>query len=357
MQIIGTYHSGSTSQSLAATIEYSSSLSDHLILITRDESGAEHRQNYTMVGCQIEPRLGNSPREVNLSEGGLFVTDDHAGIDALTENAHVTKGNNWIHTLESHLGLVLVSTVLVLCLIFASFQYGIPYAAKVVAFTLPEFTENEYIDTLDILDRAIFDPTKLSNKRQEHVQSLLAPYLAEYRDLRPKVFFRAGSGANAFALPGGEIIFTDDFIHLVTSDEEILAVFFHEIGHLKHKHSIRRGLQDSMVTLLLFFITGDLDTADIITGIPTLMMDFAYLRQFETEADLFSLEQITRYNLSTEAFANIMDLLSKQHHDADSDVNFDDSSDKEVTNNIGAYFSTHPPTKQRIELIRSYKAK
>ncbi len=61
------------------------------------------------------------------------------------------------------------------------------------------------------------------------------------------VEFRASPiiGANAFALPGGIVIVTDQLMQLAEHDDEILAVLAHEIGHVKHRHVLRGLPQDS----------------------------------------------------------------------------------------------------------------
>jgi Zn-dependent protease with chaperone function len=57
-----------------------------------------------------------------------------------------------------------------------------------------------------------------------------------------QLLFRDGGsvGANAFALPGGTVIATDQFIQLSENDDEIIAVLAHEIGHVRHQHSLRQ---------------------------------------------------------------------------------------------------------------------
>ena len=71
--------------------------------------------------------------------------------------------------------------------------------------------------------------------------------------------FRRGRdlGANAFALPDGVIVFTDELIGLLESDAEILAVFAHEYGHVVERHSLRQILQDSAIAVLSFLLIGE----------------------------------------------------------------------------------------------------
>ncbi len=55
--------------------------------------------------------------------------------------------------------------------------------------------------------------------------------------------FREGGaiGPNAFALPSGTIILTDELVDIAGDDNDmVLAVLAHEIGHVDKKHSLRQ---------------------------------------------------------------------------------------------------------------------
>jgi beta-barrel assembly-enhancing protease len=56
---------------------------------------------------------------------------------------------------------------------------------------------------------------------------------------------------NAFAYPGGKIYITDALIEdLNASDDELAAVIAHEIGHVIHRHSVKRIVESSAVVLM-----------------------------------------------------------------------------------------------------------
>ena len=54
------------------------------------------------------------------------------------------------------------------------------------------------------------------------------------------LLFRDGGkfGANAFALPSGKIIVTDQLASLL-NDEQIVGVLAHELGHVVYRHGMR----------------------------------------------------------------------------------------------------------------------
>ena len=85
---------------------------------------------------------------------------------------------------------------------------------------------------------------------------------------------------NALALPDGSVVFSDELIELAENDEELIAIAYHELGHLEHRHLICRSLQDSAVLIGLFLLTGDLGGAYFLTGITATMADLVHSVDF-----------------------------------------------------------------------------
>lgn len=321
---------------------------------------------------KIESRLGNTPREITIHQQGLFVTHDNDGIDDLIHqfkygqrhNIHDPNSkikpkqkvisHNWLHRLESHLGIIALSVVVTITMMWGLFTYGIPATARYIAFNLPEFTNQQFGSSLNVLDKTLFDPSELNAERQAEIQALVAPYIAHYAHLKPKLTFRKGMGANAFALPSGDIIFTDDFVKITQHDDELLAVFFHELGHLHYKHMTRRALQDTMLTLVVIFITGDLDTLDMLIGLPTLLADLAYSREFEREADRFAMQALGEHNIPLKSFANAMVHLENYYSEHNSEKEGSEENIKqEKYSRYTDYLLTHPSTQERIDSVEA----
>lgn len=296
---------------------------------------------------RIEAPLGNTPREISLGEQRLFISEDHEGVEQLSK---VTQQGEFpfslVYKLEANLGIIGLFTLAVIAFVWAVGVHGIPHAAKTIAFDMPEYVEGNLSTSLDVLDTAFLEPSQLSNTRQAQVRLLFSEYLEAHQALKPKVHFRSGIGANALALPNGDIVFTDDLVNLVENDQELIAVLFHELGHLEHKHITRRILQDSMITLVVILLTGDIDSVDILTGIPTLIVDLAYSREFELEADRYAISMLKESAIPVDTFSIMIRRLS-DHYD------IDDSANKESS--ISDFLSTHPHTQDRIQQVEQFK--
>ena len=115
------------------------------------------------------------------------------------------------------------------------------------------------------------------------------------------------AGANALTLPNGTIVFTDEMVNLAVNDHELVAILGHEIGHVVHRHILRRIIQDSTITILILFITGDVSSASsVVLALPSILLDLSYSREFEIEADDFAFDFFINNNLEPEYFAQIM---------------------------------------------------
>lgn len=357
MRIAGSYLDGKSSRSQDAHLEVSGGEAQIIRLFVNgatDDFLKELTFDYDEL--KILSRLGNTPREIALgADGQLFVTGDHDAIEALISSHDKLKPSSFMHKLETNSFLILFALVVTIVFSWGTVTYGVPASAKFIANQLPESTWEKWGSSLDVLDETVFESSNIDKQRQQEILQLITPYLIQYESLNPKLNFRSGMEANALALPSGDIVFTDDFVDLVEDDQELLAVFFHEVGHLKHNHIVRRTLQDSMVTLLIVLITGDVESFDLLVGLPAIVLDLSYSREFEREADTFALEQLYAHDISVDYFSSVMKRLEEYYIETDSEAMENDNADNEYEKSMLDYLSTHPGTGDRIKMVRQFK--
>jgi len=346
--IEGTYLDGKTSKRHPARLEVNTNHKiSHIHLLESQQSLSFEQQHYV-----IESRLGNTPREISFDDNQLFTCENHDEIDRIN-TWHPDKqatNSSWLHNIEGNVKLICLSTITTALLLYGIIVYGIPSTAKLMAHHAPHFSSQQLVSSLDILDKTVFDPSELSPERQQEILALAAPYLAEHADIAPQLKFRSGMKANALALPSGIIVFTDDFVNLTQSNDELVAVLFHELGHLTHKHMTQRMIQDAMLTIFIIFITGDVETFDLVTGLPTLLLDLAYSREFEIEADSYAFSLLKKHSIPLTSFADAMTNLENYYRD-DSEDNHSDSAvevKSKSHKSLSDFFSTHPNTQERI---------
>ncbi len=295
----------------------------------------------------ISTRLGNTPRYLDLPDGSRFETPDNAMVDQMVARHAPARHSVWLHRLESHLALVVTGFLVVVALGYLVVRFGAPaiagwgaqyVPAKVVAITSEQ--------TLQALDRALFEPSELQQERQASVMEHFAPVLAEYPELAPKVLFRDANGMpNAFALPDGTIVFTDAMVTMAEDPNELVAVLAHEIGHVYHRHAMRRMIQDSLLGFLAAILIGDASgISEIFLGLPVLLAELAYSREFEREADQFALAYMAQKRIPGYHFTRLMERIDRAHRCGDDQPECPPDEGK-----VSGYFSTHPPTRERVE--------
>ncbi|MBW1865814.1 MAG: M48 family metallopeptidase [Deltaproteobacteria bacterium] len=242
---------------------------------------------------EISPRLANTQRYFLFPQGEKFETADNDAVDRIETQFTKPSWLKIVYRLESHWRYVLSALALLLFILWGSMSYGIPWVAKTIAYRLPpsmlNFAGNQ---TLDILDRSVFEPSELDAKIQKRVLKHFQPVMEMHSGYMLEIVFRKGGriGPNAFALPNGAVVFTDEMIQIAEHDDELLAVLAHEIGHIVHRHGMRTLIQDSILGFVLLAITGDVSgSSELFLGLPVLLTELAYSRKYEREADEYAL--------------------------------------------------------------------
>ncbi|GAB4355101.1 MAG: M48 family metallopeptidase [Methylohalobius crimeensis] len=289
---------------------------------------------------RISSRLGGTPRHFYLPDGGKFETLANDDVDRALDALGLHAGQRWLHRLESHLGWVVLFAAAVGLFSWGFVRYGVPMLAQGAAFALPAETSAEVGQgALAIMDRTLFRSSRLPAERRRNLQQVFSRLVAaQPPDYAYRLVFRRGEkiGANAFALPSGTIVMTDELVKLARRDEELLGVMAHEVGHVIHRHGLRRLIQDSLVAMLIIWVTGDLSASSSLgAALPTLLVERQYSRAFETEADRFAAAYFCKEGLDPAHFAAFLERLEEEF------------GGREM-----GYLATHPSTSERIAEVR-----
>ncbi|WP_156491994.1 M48 family metallopeptidase, partial [Oleiphilus sp. HI0123] len=175
-----------------------------------------------------------------------------------------------------------------------------------------------------------------------------------------KIEFRKSEsiGANAFALPSGTIIFTDEMVKLAENQEQLETIMLHEIGHIAHRHSLRRLIQQSSLALFIVIVTGDISTtSQAILALPGVLLQAGYSQKMELEADDFALKHLQEFGLHPEDFITLMENLESQEKDQGANEPEENigSVEPKQESEIQGYFSSHPSTSERLERFRNHR--
>ena len=285
-------------------------------------------RSFNLADLDVQAKLGKAKRMIDLPDNSRLEAHDISELEAAMPSK---AGMFWsmLHYLENHLGWVFASLVMTVFAGWLFLQFGVPKLAEYVAKATPPSMEAKLGDqVLQGLDSKIgyFSPSKTDAAHKARISAALNQLCVTMKDCpQHRLEFRAGGdiGANAFALPGGIMVVTDEMITLSKNDTEIIAVLAHELGHVKERHAFRQSIQGVLSGLILAAVTGDVSSVG--SGLPAVLMQMHYSREHETEADMYALNAMQKACLPPKAFADILQRLQEQ---ALSEEEFPSSEDK-----------------------------
>jgi Zn-dependent protease with chaperone function len=323
MGIPAFYFDGHTSR------RYSVELSIDAHVITM--SGDTHRQ-CAIAELRVSERVRHGQRKVTFPDGAYLEVLDNAAFGALlSETGHrdsllVTMQQSWRATV-----LALCATIAVLT---AGYLYGLPAASKAIAHALPEKAERAIGgETLGLLDRHLLAPSALPATRQQAISARFDALVPPRADVPAYqlIFRKSKIGPNAFALPSGHIILTDEIVQLMDDDEALMGVLAHELGHLHERHLLQRIIQSSVIGIAATTLFGDVSA--VVANIPTLMLDMRYSRDAEHEADAYAVAMFNANGIPLSKLAMVFEKLGDEAGEPP------------------PYLSSHPASTERVARI------
>lgn len=283
---------------------------------------------------RVSERTRNGRRKVTFPDDAYLEINDGPEFDALLaktgyrDSAVVRMQQSWRNAL---IGLLVTTAILVL-----GYIYVLPRAAEIVAKALPNSVERSVGEgTLEFLDKRILAPSQLPAARRAAIIKRFE-MLAPPKEGAPSyeiVFRKSKIGPNAFALPSGHIVMTDELVNLMDDDEQIVGILAHELGHLHERHLMRRIVQSSAVGAVVTVIFGDVSA--VLANVPTIMLDMKYSRDAEQEADDYAIAMMKANGISLTHMAEGFEKL------------------KSKDESVAPYLSSHPSTSERIAHIRA----
>jgi Zn-dependent protease with chaperone function len=335
IRIRGRWYDGRTSAGEDAEVMVTPSGMAHLHRTASDAA-------WHFKALRVSERVGSTPRRLYFPDGGQLETPDNDAVDAALAASGRQRAARWVHALESRWHYVLIAAVIIAGAAWGLVRYGIPAGARLAAFALPAETSQAIGQgALELMDRALFAPSQLDEAERRRVQRLFEGVARHEAGLPLKLELRRGQrvGANAFALPSGTVVLTDELVKLAQHDGEIVAVLAHEAGHVARRHALRRVIQGSVVALIVVMVTGDVSsTSSLIAALPTVLVETQYSRAFEHEADQHALEHLLARRLDPAHFSNFMRRLE---------------ATRPGDSKLPEWVSTHPASGERIRRFES----
>lgn len=145
---------------------------------------------------------------------------------------------------------------------------------------------------------------------------------------------------NAFALPGGAVMVTDDLIGLTQTPDELAAVIAHETAHVEKRHVMQAVWRSLGLGLVLDAVVGGGSGAGqqavLLAGSFT---DLRFSRQAEAQADSRGMELLQAQGLSSKGMAPFFERLAAKGEGAEARA-------------VKELISSHPDTIARARVSR-----
>jgi Zn-dependent protease with chaperone function len=335
----GEWHPANSSLSVVARL-----VETETGLVVERVSTGEPLASGSLRATEISSRVGSIPRRVHFPDGSLFETTDNEAIDRLLSRSG-RRGTAFVHGLERFHPRLIALVVATFLLAGLVYRYALPVLVEVaVAVTPPVVPKIMSVSTLETMDRTMLSPSRLDAAKQREISQRFARIaaLSTRGSAGYSLNFREGGaiGPNAFALPDGTLVLTDELVKLADGDDEmIIGVLAHEIGHVELEHSLRQIYRAAGMAGLIMMLAGDVGSSieDLLVQGGGLLA-LSYSRTAEAAADRHSVELMSKAGYDATAIARFFELLEKK------------LGDRSGTSML----STHPGTPERKKAIQDY---
>ncbi len=143
---------------------------------------------------------------------------------------------------------------------------------------------------------------------------------------------------NAFALPGGRVVFFRGMIDIATSPDQIAAVLAHEIGHVAARDPTRIALRSAGSLGVLGLLFGDFAGGAAVLFLVEQLIQADYTREAEAAADDFGIAMMRDAGVDPAALGDLFEVIQTRFGDA---------------TGIAAHFMSHPSLGDRIAKARA----
>ena len=345
-----------------------------------------------LVEVRWPERTRHGGRVAHFSAGGSVRALDAGAWDAwlraagIKESGVVAAQQSWRRTGAA--------VLLLLALAAAGFQWGVPWLARAALAALPASADRAIGDAaLRSFDAVLLLPSSVPAARQQAVREAFAQAVARTypagrrpvwelhfhtsprlgtvtgagteakapkaasapdgpaaaNSAKPPDRPRTRLGPNAFALPGGAIVVTDEMLQLLAGrDDVLLGVLGHELGHVRRRHGMRLLVQATLIGTAASIAWGDFSA--VLAAAPALLGQSAYSRDFEREADDDAIALLRANGLSPAVMAELFERLAARRAapgGAEPGGAFD----------LGIALASHPADAERMQRFKAAAAR
>ena len=237
------------------------------------------------------------------------------------------------HSVGAIVGWSLAAAVSIVAVIL----FVVPFAADRLAPLIPPALERRIGDVADQQMTSLFGGRLCQSPAGQAAWSKLVERVRDAAALNVPISSAVISTGvpNAFALPGGKIYLLSGLLAKAENADEIAGVLAHELGHLRHRDSMRELIYNGGTSFLIGLLFGDVTGSGALIFASRSMVTASYSREAEEGADTFSIEVMHRLGRPTKAMGELMFRITG----------------KEVDKTL-SILASHPLTEDRLQRMR-----
>lgn len=326
------FFDGSSSQPQAVWLR----LDGTTLSISRAEDDAAAGRSLDIASLDPSERWRNGVLAVALPDGGTLWLDRSADVIASALLDRQRRPWSAMRLIESWTAVAACLIALVALLVWFDRQ-GAGLAAQAALLAVPRSVDHAVGEkAMEAIDGSWLRPSRVPRPRIAHVNERFVGLAAKVApDLPVRVEFRSaaqGPGFNALALPHGMLVVLDGMAESMT-DDELIAVLGHELGHVVHRHGMRQAVRGFGLVAVAGVLLSDFSSVAA-TAADTLQ-DLHYSREDERQADAYAREFLAAAGLPASVLDSVWRKIQARER-AGGD------------RGLPEWLSTHPPTEERL---------
>ena len=262
---------------------------------------------------------------------------------------------SWIRRHKRALRLGCFASILIGILLIIGLVWGViwgafylkDYVAGKAAVWIPVPWEQKLGDValaqIKAQTRFINDPSVL-----EPFNRLSAPLLSSIpnRSYRFVLFVSDAREVNAFALPGGYLVFNRGLLEKARAPEEIQGVLAHEVAHVLKRHSLVQLAQNIGLEVAMQALLGNENPyLDYLVRNGSQLLSLKFTRDHERAADDLGWELLQNAQINPQGMVSFFAGLKSEL----------DAKGKGGFGLEAAFLSTHPTPQERIDRLEQKK--
>jgi predicted Zn-dependent protease len=186
--------------------------------------------------------------------------------------------------------------------------FAIPFAADWLTPMVPQALERRLGDAAERQVETIFSDRLCRDAAGQASFTKLVTALRDAAGLDSEITAQVlqTSIPNAFALPGGKVVLFSGLLAKADNPDEIAGVLAHELGHLKHRDSIRELIHNGGTSFLIGLLFGDVTGSGAVIFASRSLVTASYSREAEQGADDFAIAVMHKLGRSPKPMGELL---------------------------------------------------